>query len=461
MKKDPKERKAGGALLSGAPGAAGGVRLAGAKAASGLAAVLTSKAGLAVLVLGVGAAGLVGYGVLKGKSGGSNATAAKPKLFGMETSLHVRRPAVNASNSLNFASEATKGELRWDGGTAVPKAEGKPSADDPAAAKAEDGKDADAPSDKAVEEKGVEEQIAAAQRMSNDFAGAKLSQGSSNSFGSRSIFGSGGGMKQLQGMGGGNMLAKGNLGRTPLGKMSSLGRKRTPVTAQKMTAKGVTAKRAMGQLKFANAQSRQGAAAGAHETGANYAAAAFEQGKTQGGELSGPNFDGAGTVNPMGGGTPSAPTTPTSPAVECPSGYTPVDGGGCQPPDVAGTNVTPYQPMVNSAQTMTTMALIFAVLGLALLAIGYANTPWPWAYVLIGIGIALLAVALMLALMAQQMGGNIGSQYGQPEQENVIDQHSTSAADGKQSAYQGQLGESKDIHQTTQEESKSTYEDAK
>jgi len=453
LKKETKERKAGAAFLPGVPEVAAGVSVGGGKAAGGILALMTGKAALAVVAVCVGAAGLAGYAAFKGRLGGAP-SAPKPVNFApIESSVHVRKP--DNSRSLNYLADASKGEIQWD--ASVPKPEAKPVAAE-SGAETQDAKSADAPADQAAEAKAAAGQAATAAGMGHDLTGAKLSQGvgGSNAFGSHSIFGGAGGkfaLKQPQGAG---ALARAGIGKTPSGKISSF-RALKAASSRGMTTKGVKAQRAMGQLKFADSRSRYGASNATQEGGHNYAASAFEQGKTQGGELNGPPGGpsiGENPVAPVGAGAPDENQT-SSP---CPADYVAVPGGGCQPPSVQGQNVTPYQGQVDTAKTMTTLALIFAVLGLALLAIGYANTPLPWAYALIGVGIALLAVALIMALMAQSMGKSIGDQYGQKEQQNVIQQHSSSASEGKQSSYQGKVGESKGVQGDVKDESNATYD---
>jgi membrane protein implicated in regulation of membrane protease activity len=452
LTKESKERKAGAGLLPGVPEIAAGVRLGEAKAAGGLLAYMTSKAALAAFALCVGVAGLVGYGALKGRLGGAPGPAKAVNLSPIESSVHVRTP--DSSRSLNYLADASKGEIQWD--AASPKPEAKPAAAGP---EAKEATSADAPADKAGATQPAADQTGAAGGLGHDLNGAKLSQGfgGSSAFGNKSIFGGGNGKFTPKQVGAG-ALARAGVAKTPSGKLSNF-RSLKAASSRGTSTKGVKSQRAMGQLKFADSRSRFGAANASQEGGHSYAADAFEQGKTQGGELSGPG--GAGPsfgdkpVAPVGSGAPSDQNQTTAP---CPADYTPVDGGGCQPPTAQGQNVTPYQGQVDAAQSMTTMALILAVLGLALLAIGYANTPWPWAYALIGVGIALLAVAIVMALMAQSMGSSIGNQYGQQEQNNVIQQQSTSASKGKQSTYQGKVGESKGVQGDAQDERNATYD---
>jgi hypothetical protein len=452
LRKESKERKAGAGLLPGVPEIAAGVRLGEAKAAGGLAALMTGKAALAVFAVCVGAAGLVGYGALKGRLGGAPGPAKAVNLSPIESSVHVRTP--DSSRSLNYLAGASKGEIQWDAST--PKPEAKPAAAEP---EAKEAASADAPADKAGLTQAAADQPGAAGGLGHDLNGAKLSQGfgGSSAFGNKSIFGGAGGKFTPKQVGGG-ALARAGVGKTPSGKLGNF-RSLKAASSRGMSTKGVKSQRAMGQLKFADSRSRFGAANASQEGGHNYAADAFEQGKTQGGELSGPA--GAGPsfgdkpVAPVGSGAPSDQNQTSTP---CPADYTPVDGGGCQPPTAQGQNVTPYQSQVDAAQSMTTIALILAVIGLALLAIGYACTPLWWAYVLIGVGIALIAAAIAMAMMAQSMGSAVGDQYGQKEQQNVIEKQSTSASKGKQSAYQGKVGESKGVQGDAQDERNATYD---
>ena len=259
-------------------------------------------------------------------------------------------------------------------------------------------------------------------------------------------------------MGNNSLMARGGLSGARGSKLAAFGGKQNTRAAQRMTSKGIGAKRAMGQLKFASRQSAQATAAGSTEGGASYAASAFEQGKVTGGQLDGAGGAGLGDMAPAMGGGPDGVGAGNNPTSTCPEGWAMMEGGGCQPSDTAGTNVTPYQGQVDSAQQMTTTALILAVIGIALIAIGYAVGGF-WGAIIAIIGAIILAVAIVMAVMAMTMGSSVGDQYGQKEQANVIDKNAESAMDGKKSDYQGQVGESKDVQQSTQEEKNATYEE--
>jgi hypothetical protein len=441
LKKQEKERKGAGAALAGKVGGNGasvaGGAVAGA-AKTGLAGLFAGKMGAAALVVGLGGAGLVGVGVMQQKNA-SNAPK-KPQLDGLSSSIQVDKRNSQGSKSLAYMSKSSKGELRWDDPNA-PKPQAKP----PEKTEEELSDAAGSPSqEELMEQMGVEmpETGADKEKPTMGRIDASLSKelGGSNAFGSKSIFSGGTGfdIARMKNMNKNKIKEPPNRAMSEArGKSSGLRRGRS-ARGKSLSTRGIRANRAMGQLKFAGRQSNAAANAGSAGAAAAAAGGAFEGAKTEGGELGGPAGaigEDMPTVQPPGSGAPSGGG---GGANACPSNWTQVEGGGCEPPDLEGTNVTPYQGLVDNAKGMSeqaeklkTMAIALMILGAALLA------AWPWGtligVILLALGAMMYSMAKSMSSQAENMGRQISNQYGQEEQGKIIERHGSNSANPNES----------------------------
>lgn len=187
------------------------------------------------------------------------------------------------------------------------------------------------------------------------------------------------------------------------------------------------ASRAMGQLKLAQFMSRQAPGRPHEEAASQVATNAFEQSKTQGGELpvigAGPGFP-AGVVVPPGTGAPDI----TKPDL----------GEPPEPPPVGPpANVTPYQKALDAARNMAKaagklrmMGILMMVAGAALVASGW----WPTVIVglaMIAMGIMMLAAAQNLAGQAKAIAKGIAAFQDQVEQAQIAADFAKAKADGR------------------------------
>ncbi len=414
LKKQEKEKKGAGAVLTAAaPQAAALVPGVGV-------GLLTGKLGLAALALGLCGAGVIGVGMYQ-----QNAVkpAAAPQLDALSSSIAVGRRSAQGSKSLAFMAEAGAGQLKWE---------------NPNAPKSAPEKTADAPADKKEDVAGAEapafampEGAAGRKRMANDMAGSKLSSSlggaQSGAFGKNNIFSKGTGFntKSL------DLKSKSALGDRSLtaqrGKLGGQGRNKSGVSVNSMSTSRIDAGKSIGQLKFAGTRSAAAAAAGDAGAASTYASDAFDQQKTNGGQLeatSGGPAGGLGTVSPVGAGAPDA----TGNAGACPSGWTKDEGGGCTAPDITnGQAMTNYQNLLDGVMKMQQQATQMMMLGMGLIAAGaiLMVAGWPgWGAiigaVLIALGIAFLAMAQMMNKQADQMADQIGSMYQQKKQADIL-----------------------------------------
>jgi hypothetical protein len=105
LKKEEKERKGAGIPLPAGKTAS---------AASGFAGVLGGKVGVAALALGLGGAGLIGYGALE--SGRVQRAASEPQLPVPDTEVRGAVRDSQGSRSPGYMARARGGEARWGGG---------------------------------------------------------------------------------------------------------------------------------------------------------------------------------------------------------------------------------------------------------------------------------------------------------------------------------------------------------
>lgn len=438
LRKKENERKGVGAFWSaGSPGS--GSALARAAAGGGysaplglgrIAAALGQRIGVQTALgqLLLGRAGgwlvlssIIGSGVLAGVFAGLlarrppvQARAALPKLEGPRADIIVNAPK---GKSLSFVQNANQGEINFD--------DQRPPAPKPEEAEAA----ASAPEETAPPEEAAGEPLTAEAVMEAAGAGAS---GGLREFGklgdTRGGAGSGGGA--FGGLGAAKGLERQlKTGLPPQdknrGKLSRLARERMKMRASALsTARGRTNK-AMGQLKLARFMSGQARNMPREEGGAQFAANAFEQSKTQGGEmpaLMGPSGT-PDVVVPPGSGAPDMTQTP--------------------PPVGPEVNATPYQPALDSAFNMGAAAGMMRMLGLLMMAVGAAMiaygaslTPVGWGWIaagvaMIGVGVMMLAQAQGMAKQAKALGDAIKAQ-DQTEQGQIATETAQAKADGRE-----------------------------
>lgn len=426
LKKQEKEKK-GGAVFLGGAAAEGGQLVAGAGVAKagGLLTLFGGKLGLVALAMGVGGAGVIALGVASQK--GSEVKKAAPQLGALSSNIAVDRRDAYGSKSLNYMSEAGAGQLKWeDPNKPKPQAASDKTADAPA----DDAAVAEA--DGAAESDEMPNPLDNKPRMANDLAGAKLSAslGKSSAFGSKNIFAKGTGFnaKGMDLKAKSNLGASTNLSATRSGRMAASRRGKSSLSAKAISTNKITGK-SLGQLKFAGNRSQAAMNAGDTGGAATYAADAFDQQKTTGGQLdagAGGIGDGLGTVNPVGSGAPDSTGGGTGP---CPEGWGQAEGGGCTAPDITnGQAMTNYQGLVDGALQMQKTAEKMLMIGMALIVAGaivMATTSWMGIGTLIGglmiaAGLAMVMMGQMMNKQADQMADQIGSMYDQKKQGDLI-----------------------------------------
>ena len=466
LKAQKKEKKGAGVVLPGAQGAgnaavAGGAGIAQAAGGKlGFAALLSGKAGVAALVVGVGGAGLVGFGVM---SQGDSAQVRKPELGGLSSSISVGKRNAKGSKSLSFMSKAGEGELRWDDPNAPKKAAPKQEE----ASEEELADAASSPSqEELMEQMGIPTpETAGKERPTMGRMDAKLSTelGNSSAFGSKSIFSGGTGFDVAR-MKKGPTNAPGADSRkmSARGKVGNLRRARGKLTGKNLSTRGAKSNRAMGQLKFAGRRSNQAAQTNSAGAAATYAEDAFGATSTEGGELEGGGAIGEDmpTIQPPGSGAPGSGSGGGGGGT-CPSNWTVVEGGGCEPPDLEGVNATPYQGLVENAKQMSDQAAKLKIVAYALIAIGIGLLfVWPWGTVigvlLIALGGMLLGMAQSMSSQAENMGKQVANQYGQKEQGKIIEREGSNSVNPNDS-HERNINIENSAHDDIEEEKNSNY----
>lgn len=249
-------------------------------------------------------------------------------------------------------------------------------------------------------------------------------------------------------------------------KLSALNLKQTSVTSTQLSRSKAISSRAMGQLKFGAGMSASGANSRTQEASQTYASDAFDQQATKGGQIAsiggmgintGGTGMGNGVVNPIGTGAPNTTPNPG-----------------------AGSNVTPWQNNLNTAQGLSSQSGMMKILSMAMIAAGIALIikgslmgwlgGWPLiiaGVALVGTGTMMLMQSLSMANQASQIGNQIGQQSGQQTQGNVVNDCSQQAsangtapqnckASGDSTANQ-ELSNPQ-VHQAVLKESNSTFE---
>lgn len=182
---------------------------------------------------------------------------------------------------------------------------------------------------------------------------------------------------------------------------------------------GGTAQRAMGQLKLAQRMSAAGARSGLAVDAKQGAADAFEQTKSAGGAgLSADAVPGTGVGASAPDITQSAPALPQ------------------------GVNKTPYQKQADDAKKANDKTIILLIIGTLLLAAGAALLVYSHvleaspdgrtremgellkkiAYGLLAAGALMMLLGAVMAMQAKQKAKDIGDNYGQKDQQAVVEQ---------------------------------------
>lgn len=447
LKKPEKERKGGAMPLPGGAASAPAVKF-------GL--VLLKKAAVMVLVAGVTGGGMVAYKkyqdaqARKGQPTGDIEMGGGTGLEAPAARINVKRRHHKGSRSLGGLQQAAQGEVKWEDRNAVGKA-GAGSGDgaDPDMEQAEDL--AVLPDHMSANEGigsvGGEDGEG---RLEHNLSGAKLSSQLGGGFGKYNVFQRGDkfNLKNTRKLGG--RFQKGVLTSK---KANALARVRRRMNANRISTRRVGAARAMGQLKFSNKRSMEAKNAGDSQTGSQYAADAFEQGQTEGGEGGGEiGSDMDGEVQPQGGDAPDV---------------TSGGGGGYETPQFEEYNATPYQGLMDNAEGMIDSAKQMLWIGFGLIALG-AIIMWASGWTGIGAaigaiiaaaGLAMCLCAMMMMSQARDQAEQIRNQFGQDEQAHIVDRHATNSGNR---AYKGPQRREIDVENTARddirEEQESTYE---
>ncbi|MDE2293173.1 MAG: hypothetical protein KGL53_13915 [Elusimicrobia bacterium] len=430
-----------------------------------LGGLFASSAGRWLVLSGLVAWGglLVGAGAkLMGGWGHANAAAQLPDLSGVGPSgIMIKNPA---DRSLNYVASANQGEIRWDQGKdAVKKADG-----------AKDAKPVDAPKDDQPKADPKTDQPPPFQMPDvSQLMGKGLNrQGFIHPLTSdmSQLAGGGGlgGMPRIKNASGFKLTKTFSNLRPKTSQLGAMRRANRALSASHMHNLAGSSSRAAGQLKLANRMSTLGTTAGTDQSAHAYAANAFDQGQTIGGNL-GNVAGGDGIVVPPGNG---APTTAGLNA-----------GTPDQVPSVGpGTNATPYQSqldaaksMGNQAAAMKSMGDMMLMIGLALIAAGAAlmgnHTTIPIGVALMAAGAAMMAMGMMMLGMsakmagqAQNQGNNINQQYGQQDQGNIVNscaqqatQNGTTADNCKSTNPGANQDSHTNVHQAVQDETNANY----
>ena len=349
--------------------------------------------------------------------------------------------------SLGYLANANEGELQWEQGKDGTKDAAKPKEEPPPEPEAQ-------PEQPKVEMPDVGKLLAGKGELTRENFLQKLTQdpGSLHA----------GGLKNgTAGFNPAKTFSNMNVPKTELGRAKAIRRTPKALRAGHRSTLRAASDRAMGQLKFAKNMSGYGAKASPDNQAKQYSTDAFEQGKTIGGQMAG--VDGAGVVVPPGDGAP---------------------GISESMPDVPpGTNVTPYQQNVDTAQALDNSSaglqmagMMMIMMGIMMIMAGIALlncTTFPIGWALIGAGTAMLIMGIMMLAMSGQQadaandqGKQIDEQYGQKDQSSTINDCSDQArgaglksdecmsADGIISK---QKATANDLHEPTTTAGESTY----
>lgn len=481
LKEKEEEKKGGGVPWyagsgSGAPGLVGGqgiARVGGTMAArsgllSRMAGVMANALGGPGTFLGGLFAGTLGKWLVLGglMAWGGLMLGAAAKLSGGWGAAGVAAPGLPSlagagssgividspkDRSLGYLAGANKGEILWDQGKPVEKAEAPKDAAAPEEAPPLE--EQAAPEAPAFEMPDVSA-LQGAGGLNRDGFVKKLTSDTSQ------LRAGGAGMPQIKSAGGFELKKTFSPRGAPAGKLGGMSRAKRALSASRLSNLRGRSSRAAGQLKLAKAMSAAGQTATTIGDAKTYSADAFDQGKSIGGNLAG--IDGDGIVMPSGGGAPGLePGVPDLPP---------------------GTNVTPYQGemdaakgMGNQAAALKTMGEMMLMIGASLVAMGLAlmgnHTTFPIGWALLGAGLALIAMGMMMlgmsanmAQQAQDQGKNIDEQYGQKDQGDIVDDCATQATtqgtktENCQTQKPAQVeNPNPNVHEAVEAESNATY----
>lgn len=374
---------------------------------AGIAAVVVGGAGLAV-------ASMMGWGAAK--------TGPAPQLGGLASSMKVRKES--ASGGLDWLQRMGRGEAAG----AADKAKAAETADKTAADKGA----GDAPAQDKTDWKGVVQgaERPSADRLAHNLSGAKLSTSLGGaSFGGKDIFANSSAPK----FGSiGNALGLNRQGRAQGQMKPNRNAARQQVAGRSRGAR-LNSRKALGQLKAANALSNAAIAGPTNENAATRAQDAFDgQLSPNGTHINSPTDappttsggTGGGTT---GGGTGTSPTSPTIPTM--PTNPTmPTEPTLPTPPDVPcqegpnnPCNTTPYQDILDRIKQLAAAAGQLKMMGMMLIALGIVliamSSLSPWLAVigamLVGAGMMMMQMAAQMKAQADQMAQQIAQAQSQ------------------------------------------------
>lgn len=449
LRKKEKERKGAGVFWTGgAPGsgsllaraATGGgfssplglgrlaaamARRVGAQTAFGR--LLLGRAGGWLLLGGILSGGVVAgifAGVLARRPSQPLAAAPSLALEGPKTNIVVNGPR---DRSLSYLQNANEGELSFEEKKAQASKETEASDGAVEAEATADTLPLGALGEPPVNADAIADAVGAAARTDMAQFG-KLSD-MRGAFGKNGSFG-GGGFGAPGGLGNRDLLAKLPPKDARFGKSSTFGKGRPKMQAKNMMRIGGRASKAMGQLKMSRFMSGKALTQGKEEASSQFASNAFEQSKTQGGELPafiGPTNGAPQVVIPPGSGAPDVTSLPTPPPVGPPVNATPYQG-----------NLDALKGMGDMAGQMKMMSIMMIIAGLALIVAGY-GMGLPWGIALVVAGIALIASGFMMAASAANMAAQakkmadsiVAQQYEQTEQAKIAADTAKAKAENK------------------------------
>ncbi len=418
-----------------------------------LGGLFASAAGQWLVAAGLAAWGalmLAAAGKLMGGWGAAGTAApGAPSLAGMSPSgIVIDAPK---DRSLGYLAGANKGEILWDSAKG-PAKEKVNDAAAPAEEKAPEAAKKDEPPPFTMPD--VSQVMGAKGGLNADGFVKKMTSDVSQLHA-----GGAGAAPQIKDAGGFALKKTFDPKGSSRGSLGGMSKARRALSSSRLQKTQGRASRAMGQAKLANNMSLGGRNAETDSAARTYAADAFDQGKSIGGNLTG--IGGDGMVVPPGNGAP--------------------DGVSNSVPDVGpGVNQTPYQNQVDNAKNAGDQAAALKNLGMMMLAIGAMlcalgmalmgnHTTFPIGYMLLGAGMALIAMGMMMLMMsgkqadaAKGQGKNIDNQYGQKDQGQIVDTCADQAANNGTKtdnckAQAPQVDGRNTVHQDVETESKQTY----
>ncbi len=196
---------------------------------------------------------------------------------------------------------------------------------------------------------------------------------------------------------------------------------------------------------------------------ATYAEDAFGATSSEGGEIDAASGIGEDlpTIEAPGTGAPGGDTGGGGGGCSCPSNWTQWEGGGCEPPDLDGVNVTDYQDkldaakgMADQAEKLTTTALALLVIGAILVATGWMSS-LGWA--LIAIGGLMLLMAQMMSSQSMNMGQQIADQHGQKDQGKIVERYGSNSDTHVNAGHEGEAWKESEMDSEMEDTKNATY----